>query len=123
MRAEYHGLGSGAVGRDVVTTSVLLMVTSFPPARGPSNGRHRDAGGIDDGDVIASLTHPPCQARLEIRVVGAQMSFEVGSRVSRHAHERWRAEIRAWNAGIDLIAIVSVDAFLFTFFCQVPPNY
>lgn len=87
-----------------------------------------DAGSFShnqDG-VIASLTHPPCQARFDIRAVGAQTWFEValplcidvdigsggngaksimisvkGEHVSRDAHDRWNTEIRARTAEID----------------------
>ncbi|KAG8219258.1 hypothetical protein J3R82DRAFT_97 [Butyriboletus roseoflavus] len=83
-----------------------------------------DAGGLDDA-VLASLTHPPCQAHFQIYVVAAHISFEVelppctnitdpdssanaaasvsvkGDHVSRDAQERWHAEIRARSAEID----------------------
>lgn len=88
-----------------------------------------DAGGLDSDAVIASLTgtHPPCQARFQMHVVAAQISFEVqlppctdvtdlesesainttmsvsvkGDHVSRGAQEHWHAEIRARTAEID----------------------
>lgn len=84
-----------------------------------------DAGGVDCDAVIASLTHPPGQARFQMHVVAAQISFEVelppctdvmnlelaanaamsisvkGDHVSRDAQERWHTEIRARTAEID----------------------